>query len=341
MSDDAGTKQIGVGCRSCGNAISWDSNYCPECGENFPFRPKIKKMMLGGSVPTAREAARDYKENTARHEALLAAAFAAGNDENASPRSTNMDKHGVPRQDGKRRKRKKGGSSSSTPSSSTMASRKGVVVKPHTFSSYGVSTSKQSGSRRVSERHAKKNVAQTETLESSTRKRRKRLSAYDASLARLLEKEPELEHRATLLDSNTQSISDDSGVVNQNAHITDVLTTLCKIERAEGNLLPASSYERAARSLSTYAKPVHSAKDMLGVRNIDNVAAAKIEEILEAETRRNLGGGRDVMEHASDLIAAFARQSLANKSHDQAAQAARMRLTAMLEEEQVSGSIAS
>ena len=42
--------------------------------------------------------------------------------------------------------------------------------------------------------------------------------------------------------------------INYNQHLTDVLVTLCKVEKAEGNLLPAASYERAALSLSRYKK---------------------------------------------------------------------------------------
>ena len=352
---DAGTKRIGVACKACGVAISWECNYCPECGATEMFQPRVKKMPLpGGGVPTRVQAQRDYQRNQSKHvqkknrrivgEDMLAAAFAAGqhgtghdNDENASPAVT---QHGE-----KRKRRKRGKDAAAASAAARQAARHGTIVKPHTFASYGVSTAKSKTRKQQKQQSMSSSQQQHRQAPAGNlgraKRRGKRRSAYDASLARLLEKEPELERKTTVLDGPGASNSSSSGgtaqdtVTNKNAHLTDVLTTLCKIERAEGNLLPAASYERAALSLSTHPTSVHSAKDLLGVRNVDNTAAAKVEEILEAETRRQLGGGRDVMEHASDLIAAFSRQSFANKSQDRAAQAARLRLTAMLEEEQV------
>ena len=186
---DSRTKQIGVACKSCGVAISWESNYGPSCGETFPFQPKVKRMPVqGGGVPTREQAARDYERIQSQHaykQNMLAAAFAAGesdsksNDENASPALPLSPSGGagstVAAPNLKRKKRGK---------NTGVARRQGTVVKAHTFASYGVPTTKSKQKRTRTERK----VLKEQTPARATRpRRRKRQSAYDASLARLLD----------------------------------------------------------------------------------------------------------------------------------------------------------
>ena len=88
------------------------------------------------------------------------------------------------------------------------------------------------------------------------------------------------------------------------------MVTLAKIEKAEGNLLPAGSYERAALSLSRHNVKIMNSNDLSTVRAVDICAQSKIEEILHSETRRQMGGGKDIMVHASELIVSFKTKQL-------------------------------
>ena len=70
-------------------------------------------------------------------------------------------------------------------------------------------------------------------------------------------------------------------------------------------MLPAGSYERAALSLSRHNVKIMNSNDLSTVRAVDICAQSKIEEILHSETRRQMGGGKDIMVHASELIVSF------------------------------------
>ena len=284
--DPSSVQSIGIACRTCHSSISWDVAYCPKCGETFPFQPKLKTFP-NSSVPTAKQAAADYQAN-------LAAAF------RAAGHATSKDSNPAPQ--GKRTKQEN--------------KYAGTIVKPHTFSSYGISTSVSQ--RKTDNYLSEAAIAATEKLHRGEThqdarepmpkqfaRRKRKQSSYDQSRARLLEKDPSLLQRASVLHPGAASAAaspDFSQPINHNQHLTDVLVTLCKIEKAEGNLLPAASFERAALSLSRYKQKILNANDLSAVRGVDACAQSKIEEILHAALRRQLGGGKDIMMHASDLI---------------------------------------
>ena len=297
------------------------------------------KQAPNSTVPTAKEAARDYQAN-------LEAAFRAAGDANA--------RYAKQLQQKLRKKRKTGNKYA------------GTIVKPHTFSSYGISSS-------ASKRAAEQAMQEMQTMQEmhpasvnpssdgahgnnggfiegassfsssampSRKRRSKKKSSYDLSRDRLLKKEPSLKTKTTVLNpgaggapssSNTNDATE--ARPNFNQHLTDVLVTLCKVEKAEGNLLPASSYERAALSLSRYSSKIMNANDLSSVRGIDHCAQSKIEEILHAEMRKTLGGGKDVMVHANELINAMKKKSK-NKQETRSMKEAKLKLVSLLEEEQ-------
>lgn len=78
-------------------------------------------------------------------------------------------------------------------------------------------------------------------------------------------------------------------------------------------MLPAGSYERAALSLSRHNVKIMNSNDLSTVRAVDICAQSKIEEILHSETRRQMGGGKDIMVHASELIVSFKTKQLEKK----------------------------
>ena len=79
-------------------------------------------------------------------------------------------------------------------------------------------------------------------------------------------------------------------------------------------MLPAGSYERAALSLSRHNVKIMNSNDLSTVRAVDICAQSKIEEILHSETRRQMGGGKDIMVHASELIVRFKTKLLEQKN---------------------------
>ena len=56
-----------------------------------------------------------------------------------------------------------------------------------------------------------------------------------------------------------------------------------------------------------------NSNDLSTVRAVDICAQSKIEEILHSETRRQMGGGKDIMVHASELIVSFKTKQLEKK----------------------------
>ena len=332
--DPRSVKAIGVACRTCGTSINWDVAFCNECGETFPFQPQIKAHPQNGPVPTAREAESSYQQ--------LEAAFRAAGAASAE-QSRHHQKKLKKRRDREREKENK---------------YKGTIVKPHTFSSYGIKTQQSDGAAAgggaakgggrvvaAPPPHSSSSTAAGATAPRQRRRRkRRRESSYDQSRQRLLKKEPTLLQKATVLNpgaaGHRNSDSDDStddtptltGPPNLNCHLTDVLVTLSKIERAEGNLLPAGSYERAALSLARHPQRVSNAQDLVSVRAVDTAAQSKIEEILSADVRRQLGGGKDLLTTAAAMVTRMKNKGQA--SRDPRAAAAKQRLVALLEEEQ-------
>ena len=118
--DPHSVKSIGVACKTCSASIAWDVAFCPKCGETFPFEPRIKTQP-NARVPTAKEAEANYQAN------LEAAFRAAGNAGKAQAHSQQKIKD---KRDAKRRIKEN--------------KYKGTIVKPHTFSSYGIKTSTSS-----------------------------------------------------------------------------------------------------------------------------------------------------------------------------------------------------
>ena len=57
-----------------------------------------------------------------------------------------------------------------------------------------------------------------------------------------------------------------------------------------------------------------NSNDLSTVRAVDICAQSKIEEILHSETRRQMGGGKDIMVHASELIVSFKTKLLEQKN---------------------------
>ena len=207
--DPHSVKSIGVACKTCSASIAWDVAFCPKCGETFPFEPRIKTQP-NARVPTAKEAEANYQAN------LEAAFRAAGNAGKAQAHSQQKIKD---KRDAKRRIKEN--------------KYKGTIVKPHTFSSYGIKTSTSSSTTASNgngggkkgnnvielesddeENSNSQHPRQPQTIQppqqSTVRRRSKKRgrrgeSSYDQSRTRLLQKEPSLLQKDTVLNPGAAS----------------------------------------------------------------------------------------------------------------------------------------